>query len=258
MIRLHQPGPNSNDCPSESSRRRSLAQRQRLLERVVGCNGTDDARRVLVVGLGCVESMAWLESLGWEAVVWDEVTGRSRAAVTGSQWNSPSGNSFDLMLADERALSQGNLLDLNVRSRTAHLLAQLRPSGQLLIVSPPQAGIPAKPHVSPESTFWHEQPIFNGHSAACWTRHLACFPGQLEVIDSVSVQLTNAVWCWLCRANSHTSVADRSQPPIVSLRVPVEPLATGAWLDHARRGLLTGTTCCESAALANAQQLRAA
>ena len=258
MIRLHQPAPNTKDCPNAGSRPWSLGQRHRLLKRVVGCGGADDGRRVLVVGLGCVESMAWLESLGWEAVLWDEVTGRSRAALTGSRWNSSSGKPFDLILADADASRQDNLLELSVRSRTAHLLSQLRPSGQLLIVSPQQNGPPSHLSVSPESTLWQQQPVLNGHSAACWTRHLACFPGQLELIDSASGQLTHSVWRWLIRADSHASDIDRSQPVIVSLRVPVEPLTAGVWLDHARRGLLTGTTCCKSAALAGVLQLRVA
>lgn len=256
VIRLHPP--RRNEDSSTPSRRWPFAQWHRLLRRVLTRSGDGAAQRVLIVGTGCSELTAWLESLGLEVVLFDEAARNACVAVAKFLPLAASLCAFDLVLADERELNQTNLLDFRARARTADLLSQLRPSGEFVVVSHQTARSRRRSRSTRESHSAHEQPSSGGHAAACWTRHLACFPGQLETVDIAASQSAASLWGWLFGVRAQPGGSNQPSLSIVSLRIPMEPLSPAAWQDHVRCGLLTGTACCELATLASSLQRRVA
>ena len=165
---------------------------------------------------------------------------------------------FELVFAVDPHSPQSNLLDISSRARTARLLSQLRPSGRLLVLSPREAR-PSRPlSLVTDSDFASERSFTGGHDVACWVRHLACFSGKHQVIRVHSFLPSRSVWSWMFGASVPPADRDQLSSSIVSLRIPAEPVTAAAWQDHVRRGLLTGSACCESAALAMTQQRRVA
>ncbi len=235
MIRLHEP--RQNDASNTSSRRWPFPELQRLLKAESAQGGDAGARQVLVAGIDCDELTTWLKTLGLEVALFNETVHELSTA-------SQDGSRFELVFATELNSPQSNLLDISSRARTARLLSQLRPSGRLLVLSP-QAAEPSRPFI-------------DGHHAACWIRHLACFPGKLQAMRVHSPVLTRSVWHWMFGAGTQPGDADQLPLSIVSMRIPAEPVTAAAWQDHVRRGLLTGSVCCELAMPAASGQRRAA
>ena len=250
MIRLHEP--HRNEAANTPSRRWPFPELEQLLKAEFTRRGTAAARQVLVAGGDCGELMTWLKTLGLEVFLFDESVHELSTA-------SQNGFGFELVFAAELHSPQGNLLDTSSRARTARLLAQLRPSGQLFVLSFPAAEPSGPVSVAQESDSASERPsVTSGHRAACWVRHLACFPGQVQTKLVRSSPLARSVWHWMLGAGVQPGDSNQLPLSIVSIRIPAEPVAAAAWQDHVRRGLLTGSACCESALHTASHQRRAA
>ena len=202
-------------------------------------------------GTDCGELVTWLRALGLEVVLIDETV---RELRTDSQDDAK----FELVFAVAPNSPQSNLLDISSRARTARLLFQLRPSGRLLVLSPREAR-PSRPlSLVTDSDAASEQSFKGGHDVACWVRHLACFPGKLQTMRVRSFLPSRSVWSWMFGASVLPDDRDQLSSSIVSLRIPAEPVTSAAWQDHVRRGLLTGSACCELAQPAASHQRRVA
>ncbi len=200
----------------------------RLLRRVlVGGNHTI-GQHVLVAGDHCGEMAEWLDELGFDVEAIDDSMERLSARQhSGARFeihfakldgSDNLGAPYDLIIADDVNMHRENLLSLRARVATAELLAQLKPEGELVIVREP-------------GTLGH-------HDVACWTRHLACFPGKLETIEYPTPLFSREMYQWMVRGI-------RPEPFLtVSLKVPAEQLSMAEWCEHAQRGLLTSSTCC--------------
>lgn len=237
MIRLHQPA-------AESSRNAPSLMPARLLRRVLVGRGHSIGKRVLVIGSdGALAE--WLFELGYEvASENDEPRQLSQFVAEPHDFNlascgeqaSPEGDElFHLVLIDGRDSHHDSLLELSRRRMTARLLAKLKPGGDLVVLRP-----------SAKSAI---------HNAACWARHLACFPGRLETEELPRSWLERlAVW-----QRKNADVFRSSQRDlVVSFRIPQEPLSTLEWQQHAQRGLLTGSGSCCAAVEEFHSRLRAA
>ena len=123
---------------------------------------------------------------------------------------------------------------------TARFLSRLKPGGDLVVIREAGCGPSGD---SSNST---------AHDAVCWTRHLACFPGQLETTEFPAPWFSHSTWHWMLGRGSTPAEL------MVSLRIPAERLTVEQWQDHARRGLPTGATGCCSAALSLSRQRDAA
>jgi hypothetical protein len=218
VIQIHQP---TNDDTGSVLRPRPSPQ---LLRRVLVHGGHLIGQHVLVAGTGCDELVDWLNALGFD--VESLKTAPLEPAVT--QSNS---SAFDLIMVDQLDQHCGSLLEFNSRLVTARLLSCLNPGGDFVVIR--------------DAAF-----SFNGcptegssHDAACWIRHLACFPGQLDTTEFRAPWFSRNTWHWLLGRGSALPEL------VVSLRVPAERLTVAEWQEHARRGLLTGATCCCSAAV---------
>lgn len=269
MIRLHEP--RHNDASNSSSRRWPFAELHRLLTAESTRHRDAGARRVLVSGVDCGELVTWLRALGLEVVLADRQelpdSNRVREMVSLVSFDEtvrelradPQNDAgFELVFAVDPNSAQSNLLDISSRARTARLLSQLRPSGRLLVLSPREAR-PSRPlSLVTDSDFASERSFTGGHDVACWVRHLACFPGKLQTTRVHSFLPSRSVWSWMFGASDQPDDRDQLSSSIVSLQIPAEPVTAAAWQDHVRRGLLTGSVCCESAALAMTQQRRVA
>lgn len=202
----------------------------RLLRRVLGDGKHRIGEHVLIAGCHSGEIAEWMEGFGFDVEAIDDsherVSARQRCGTrfeiqfarldgTIELGNAP----YDLILADRLNLHQANLLGLSARLATAELLAHLKPGGELVVVQEP------------------DHP--GHHSVACWTRHLACFPGRLETFEYPTPLFSRDMYRWMVRGV-------RPDPFLtVSLKIPSERLSLLEWCDHAKRGLLTSSSCCQ-------------
>jgi len=214
---------------SESESRPPLP--ARLLRRILVDGNHTIGEHVLIAGEHCGEMAEWLDELGFDVEAIDDsmerLSARQRsgarfeihfAKLDGSERLTET--PFDLIIADELNLHRDNLLGLPARQATAELLSQLKPQGELVIVREP--GNPGQ------------------HDVACWTRHLACFPGHLETFEYPTPLFSREMMRWVVRGV-------RPEPFLtVSLKIPPESLSLMEWCRHAQRGLLTSSTCCYS------------
>ena len=186
-----------------------------------------------MAGTGCDELTDWLITLGFE------VETLSDAALGSAVFDSHQ-SAFDLILVDELGQYRGSLLELSSRLVTAQLLSCLKPGGDFVVIRDAAFGSNGSPT------------RIASHDAACWTRHLACFPGQLETAEFPAPWFSRNTWLWLLGHGSAPAEL------AVSLRTPAERLSIAEWQEHARRGLLTGAASCCSAAMPVQHQHRAA
>jgi hypothetical protein len=237
MIRLHDPA----GCETTPASGPSLS--TTLLRRVLVGGRHTIGQRVLVAGSRCGELVERLRGLGYDVdalgfrgqnplSVWPEGTGLDTRAAQLLRGELNAGESYDLILITELDRYRGSLVGLDARLTTARLLACLKPEGEFVVV--------------------HEVLHKEFHDSACWTRHLACFPGHLETLESSNCWFRWPVWNWL-----RTGARPRRDLAI-SLRAPLERLSAREWYEHARRGLLTGAGACCSAAAPQHQQFKAA
>lgn len=227
MIQLHQPA--NDDGVGLTVRPRPSVQ---LMKRVLVDGGHSIGQRVLVAGKGCNLLTEWLDSLGLEV---DSLDTPPLESTTGDLTQSM----YDLILVDGFDQYRDSLLDLGVRLATAQFLSRLRPGGDFVVIRDAANQLIGEPSRS------------TSHDAICWTRHLACFPGNLESTSFPASWFSRGTWHWLL------GKGPRPSELMVSLRIPFERLTIEQWQDHARRGLLTGSTCC-SESLPLAHQRRAA
>ena len=217
MIQLHQPA-NGEDAGFS---RRPRPSRQ-LLKRVLVGGGHSIGQRVLVAGTGCDELIEWLDSLGFDV----DSLGETPLELTAGD---SSGSAFDLILVDDFERYRGGLLELGLRLMTAQLLSRLKPGGDFVVIQDAARG----PMGDSSSN--------TAHDAVCWTRHLACFPGQLATNVFPTPWFSRSTWHWMLGQGSAPAELT------VSLRTPSERLTVEQWQEHARRGLLTGAASCCSA-----------
>ena len=219
MIQIRQPE-NDNGMPTVLRPRPSRQLVRRIL--VQGHHGI--GQHVLVAGTGCDELTGWLHVLGFEVETLDH--GTFGPAVCDSHQSA-----FDLILVDDLDPYRSNLLELDSRLVTAQMLSCLKPGGDFVVIR--------------DAAFDSNGVPTNGksHDAACWTRHLACFPGRFETAAFPAPWFSRNTWHWL--------LGQGSAPPelAISLRTPSEQLTTAEWQAHARRGLLTEAACCCSEAV---------
>ena len=201
----------------------------RLLRRILVHGNHTIGQHVLIAGDHSGEMAEWLDELGFDCEAIDDSTERLSARqrcgarfeihfakLDGS--DNLGDDPYDLIIADELNMHRDNLLGLPARVATAELLAQLKPQGELVIVREP-------------GNLGH-------HDVACWTRHLACFPGRLETFEYPTPLFSREMYQWVVRGI-------RPEPFLtVSLQTPPERLSLDDWCEHAQRGLLTSSTCC--------------
>lgn len=228
MIQLHQP---AHDEHAGFSRRPRPS--RQLLKRVLVGGGHSIGQRVLVAGTGCDELIEWLNSLGFEV----DSLGWTPPELTAGD---AGGSAFDLILMNDFERYRGSLLELGLRLMTAQLLSRLKPGGDLVVIH----------DAAREPT--GDSSGNTAHDAACWTRHLACFPGQLETTQFPAPWFSRSTWNRLLGRGCAPAEST------VSLRTPSERLTVEQWREHARRGLLTGADSCCAAALPFVQQRGAA
>lgn len=211
----------------------------RLLRRIlIGGNHTI-GQHVLIAGDHCGELAIWLDELGFDVEAIDDSSERLSATQrSGARFeirfakldgsDDLANDPFDLIIADELNLHRNNLLSVRSRQATAELLAHLKPCGELVIVREP-------------GNLGH-------HDIACWTRHLACFPGVLETYEYPTPWFSREMYDRLIRGV-------RTEPFLtISLKAPAERFTLQDWFQHAQQGLPMATaTCCGEAQL-NARQ----
>jgi hypothetical protein len=138
-------------------------------------------------------------------------------------------HSSDLVLYLGVSGTHGNLLDASARQMTAQLLSMLKPLGRMVFLHR------------------HAEVATAAHTADCWPRHLACFPGEVSTQTVNDRSIPAAVWQWLTRRGPHRATT------LITFEAPLEYLSVEEWRDYARRGLLTGQrACCETAAALSA------
>ena len=206
----------------------------RLLRQVLVGHGLHLGGRVLVAGCGHGKLVAFLDAIAYDVdAVDDSVDGIEDAQRLFPRFQfhyarldeaipAPT-DEFDLILVQDLCVYRDNLLELKTRSATANLLACLKPGGDLVFVRE------------------HGGPMACGkgkHDAECWKRHLACFPGQLEMKEYHESFLESAHWDWLVGKRPHHDYYT------VTLQTPPEKLNQSFWRDFARRGLMTGQASC--------------
>ncbi|MDZ4688148.1 MAG: hypothetical protein SH850_23995 [Planctomycetaceae bacterium] len=125
---------------------------------------------------------------------------------------------FDLVLVLDTAPWPANLLSRSARVLTAQVLATLKPGRRLL---------------------WRSESADGAlHHSGCWFRHLACFPGTVDV-QSVS----NPRW-----PLSIFRPVRRCETTVVEFTTPREPVSPTEWRRCVEAGLMTDRrSCCASA-----------
>ena len=229
MVRLFQP---SSDIVLSTG----LELPRRLLKQVLVGHGLRFGARVLVAGCGHGELVAFLDEIAYQVEVIDDSTDSiSEARTCFPQFEfhyarleesiPVPADEFDLILVQDLCAYRQNLLDLTARSATANLLGCLKPGGDLVFVRKKNGQMRCGAE----------------HPCGCWKRHLACFPGQLELAEYRESFFERAQWDWLFGKRSHSDYYT------VTLQTPKEKLQKTFWRDFARRGLMTGQgTCCPS------------
>lgn len=136
-------------------------------------------------------------------------------------------HAFDLALVLDTAPWPENLLGRAARLLSATVLATVKPGRRLL---------------------WRHE-LANGaaHQAGCWFRHLACFPGTIDV-QSVSVPR------WPLTVFRPVR---RRETTVVEFTTPDETIAGLEWHRCVEKGLLTDRRSCCGAVVA-AQDVRVA
>jgi hypothetical protein len=132
---------------------------------------------------------------------------------------------YDLILVLDTAAWPTNLLGRPARLLTATVLAAVKPGQRVL---------------------WrHEPDVATAHQAGCWFRHLACFPGGIDV-RSVSVPR----WPLSVLRPVH-----RRETTVVEFTTPEEPFSAAGWRQCVDQGLLTDRgSCCAASSLGPLQQ----
>lgn len=241
MLRVHE----SSVAPSQNR----LVLPPRLLLRLLNSQGLPLGSRILVVGCGRGELISFLDEMSFDVEGVDD----SAEAVAVSRKILPrfdirfvrlsealpvNDHQFDLVLVQDVATYQGNLLDGGARKATANMLSCLKPRGRLVFIRRSLGR-------------WEE---LTPHEERCWTRHLACFPGD--------VQVSHYPDSWLARIPQWLVRRQTPQPGYytVTIECPLQLITRAEWLDYARRGAMTGRgACCDSVVCAPAQtQTRAA
>lgn len=135
--------------------------------------------------------------------------------------------SFDLVLVLDTQPWPSNLLGRAARMLSANVLATVKPGRRVL---------------------WrYETHEAGGHQAGCWFRHLACFPGDVDV-QSVSTPR------WPLTVLRPVL---RHETTVVEFTTPADAIAPAEWRRCVERGLLTDQRgCCELGAAVLSQQQR--
>jgi len=216
---------------------RPLVLPPRLLLRVLTAQRLPLGSRILVVGCGRGELISFLDEMSFDVDGVDdstEVVAASRQIlprfeirfVRLSEALPIAEHEFDLVLVQDISAYHGNLLDFSCRKATANMLASLKPNGRLVFIRRSVGG-------------WEELPQ---HDERCWTRHLACFPGDVKVARYPDTWLSGLPRLW---GNRHKP---RPGYYTVTFDSPLRLLDQPTWQDYARRGLMTGQgACCDSA-----------
>lgn len=220
MIQIYQPNPGteadavSHPLPSVN-----------LLKQLVIKARLSIGDRILLTQPGWDELASWFRSFGFDVDSPEEtIPSRNVPGYQAStQGNSPD---YALILTPETENQHQSLLDRNTRLKTASLLSKLKPDGEFVVF--------CRTEKTSDSGV-------NGHGPDCWMRHLACFHGVLETADVRASWFHHGGWQRLLGRRS-----DRKES-MVSLRIPTERLTLDQWQDHARRGLLVDTPCCDLA-----------
>jgi hypothetical protein len=179
---------------------------------------------MLVVGTQPLEVSRRLGELGFDvlALCTDPaaaMTARLQDPQTEYRWlanDEPDlpQQTFALALVLDDSGWAANLLSRQSRLFTARILAALQPGRRLV---------------------WRHEPEGDlGHQSGCRFRHLACFPGEVDV-DSFSAP----VW-----PLSLFQPVRRRETTLVELTIPSDPLAPLDWRRCVDKGLLTDRRSC--------------
>jgi SAM-dependent methyltransferase len=210
----------------------------RVLSRILIGHRLAFGSRVLLVGWGTGELASFLEDISFEVSGIDDSLGsvdEAREMFPRIEFHAaqPSESvplehhSYDLVLVQECGSYTDNLLGLSARIATANLLACLKPGGHAVFVRP----------------FGDDSPLpMKHHQQNCWTRHLACFPGEAAISNYADPWLSRSTWGWLRGRHARRGYYT------VSWRAPQLLVSPDRWREFAKRGLMTGQgACCEAA-----------
>jgi hypothetical protein len=198
--------------------------RQVLLKPPVPVGGA-----ALVIGTKPITAAERLGEFGLEVLALCDdpaavLEGRLRCPSTDFQRFDPTNlarltpQAFDLVLVLDTVPWPVNLLGRTARMLSATVLATVKPGRRLL---------------------WrHESVDGAAHQAGCWFRHLACFPGAIDV-QSVSVPR------WPLTVFRPVR---RRETTVVEFTTPDEPVVPREWRRCVEKGLLTDRrSCCGTA-----------
>jgi hypothetical protein len=222
---IHQSTPSLDETTADSNLPRRLW-RQLLLKPPVPVGGA-----ALVVGTKPIVAAERLAEFGLEVLALCDdpaavLEGRLRCPQADFQRfdSAPLArlepHAFDLALVLDTSAWPANLLGRAARQLSATVLATVKPGRRLL---------------------WrHQSADKAAHDAGCWFRHLACFPGAIDV-QSVSVPR------WPLTVFRPVR---RRETTVVELTTPNEPIAPLEWRRCVEKGLLTDRRSCCGAAIA--------
>lgn len=210
----------------------------RVLSRILIGHRLAFGARVLLVGSGTGELASFLEDISFEVSGIDDSLGSVDEArrmfpriefhaAQPAQEMPLEPHSFDLVLVQECGSYARNLLGLSARTATANLLSCLKPCSHAVFVRP-----------------FGEDVAGEGvqHRQNCWTRHLACFPGDATIANYADPWLSRSTWGWLRGRHARRGYYT------VSWRSPQLLVSPQRWREFAKLGLLTGHgACCEAA-----------
>lgn len=207
-----------------------------LLKHVISSGGLTIGSRVLDVGCGSGELVAFLSELGFEAAGLDNspqsiATGRRAHPQLDLRCSSVANSSpfepwqFDLVLIRDLTTTGGSLLDSHSLRATADLMALTRPGGSLVFMHPLcQPGA--------------------AHDLNCIRRHASQFPGNVQV-GFLRGRLATVLERWRQMAGG----SERTSFATVTLTIPREPMSREECLEAAeRRNTVSIEPCCLYAA----------